>query len=186
MGSEQKDKRKKANGIDYGVRHLAEVASGDHDLEGSTQSLHAQADIVERLLREISLVIMKKGRDILADFEITPPQFHALLALKENGELTMGELCQAMYLACSTVTDLTERMQRHGYVSRTKDPKDRRVIKVRLEDRGREVIERVLQERRRYLRSLLQGIDEKNLNEMVNVLKRLRQLVNSEDSFHSR
>lgn len=151
----------------------------DEHLVGGVR-LSTQAEVIERLLREISLVITKKGRDILSNFEITPPQFHALLALKETGELTMGELCQAMYLACSTVTDLTERMQQKGYVTRTKDPNDRRVMKVRLEDRGREIIEHVLQERRRYLRHLLQGLGEKEVDEMMSALMTLRELINSD------
>ena len=36
---------------------------------------------VERLIRTVSAIIKKRGREILADFEITPPQFNALLTL---------------------------------------------------------------------------------------------------------
>ncbi|HHY38599.1 MAG TPA: MarR family transcriptional regulator [Clostridia bacterium] len=159
---------------------VGEGAGCAPDVGNGDVRLNAQAEVIERLLREISLVITKKGRDILSYFEITPPQFHALLALKETGELTMGELCQAMYLACSTVTDLTERMQQKGYVSRTKDPNDRRVIKVRLEDRGREIIDHVLEERRRYLRYLLQRLGKEEVDEMMNSLMTLRELINSD------
>jgi DNA-binding MarR family transcriptional regulator len=174
------------------VVSLVQVEQGERktglgsDPTGSQTSMHtedvdasSEAAIAERLLTEISLSIVRKGRDILGEFDVTPPQFHALLALKENGEMAMGELCQAMFLACSTVTDLTERMQRYGYVTRMKDPKDRRVMKVKLEGYGRAVIDRVLQERRRYVGTLLEKLSEDEKDCMFKTLDRLRHVIDS-------
>ncbi|MDP3487079.1 MAG: MarR family transcriptional regulator, partial [Bacillota bacterium] len=73
---------------------------------------------VERLIRTVSAIIKKRGREILADFDITPPQFNALLTLIQSGSLTIGELGERMYLACSTATDLVDRMERNGLVAR--------------------------------------------------------------------
>ncbi len=39
---------------------------------------------VERLLRHVAFIIKRRGRDILNDFDITTPQFLALLVLKEH------------------------------------------------------------------------------------------------------
>ena len=47
---------------------------------------------IERELRYISRMIRQKGREILANFPITPPQFEALHLLKEFGDMTIGEL----------------------------------------------------------------------------------------------
>ena len=69
---------------------------------------------VERLLRHVAFIIKRRGRDILNDFDITTPQFLALLVLKEHPGLTMGELCDRLFLACSTATDLIDRMEKNG------------------------------------------------------------------------
>ena len=39
---------------------------------------------LEWLLRHVSAVIRKRGREILADFNITPPQLTALQVLQRN------------------------------------------------------------------------------------------------------
>ena len=70
----------------------------------STESFPTNIIELERLLRWVCTSIKRKGREILADFEITPPQFDALVQLIKNGDLTISELSNRMYLACSTIT----------------------------------------------------------------------------------
>src|SRR5665647_3009493 len=65
---------------------------------------------LEWLLRHVSTVIRIRGREILANFNITPPQLTALQVLQKNGTITIGELGEKMYLAYSTATDLIDRM----------------------------------------------------------------------------
>lgn len=110
---------------------------------------------IERLLREVSAVVKQKGREILTRFRITPPQFTALLCLMEEGDLTIGELSQKMCLACSTMTDLIDRMERSGFVSRVRDDRDRRVVRIHMTERGETIIREVMQARREYLAEIL-------------------------------
>lgn len=110
---------------------------------------------VEYLLREMSLLIKRKGREILNHFPITPPQFTALLWLNEEGDMTIGELSQKMYLACNTMTDLIDRMEKNGVVMRVRDERDRRVVRVRMLERGKVIIQDVMKARREYLAEIL-------------------------------
>ncbi|MGB3367019.1 MAG: MarR family transcriptional regulator, partial [Acidaminobacteraceae bacterium] len=82
---------------------------------------------IEENLRLVCGKVKNKGREILSDYDITPPQFNALLTLIEHDGLTIGELSNKMYLACSTVTDLLDRMERNELVVRVRDEKDRRI-----------------------------------------------------------
>ena len=110
---------------------------------------------IEHLLREMSVLIKRKGRDILNHFPITPPQFTALLWLNQEGDLTIGELSQKMYLACSTMTDLIDRMEKNGVVVRVRDERDRRVVRVRMLERGKTIIRDVMKARQEYLAGIL-------------------------------
>jgi DNA-binding MarR family transcriptional regulator len=110
---------------------------------------------IEENFRKVTVKIKQKGREILEDFNITPPQFNVLLHLIEEGELTIGELSSRMYLACSTVTDLIDRMEKAELVVRVKDQKDRRVVRVRVLEKGNRLLEGVLLNRRQYLASIL-------------------------------
>ncbi|KAF0819419.1 MULTISPECIES: MarR family winged helix-turn-helix transcriptional regulator [unclassified Cytobacillus] len=110
---------------------------------------------IEKDLRYISGIIKQKGREILSDFTITPPQFVALQWLFEEGDMTIGELSNKMYLACSTTTDLVDRMEKNSLVKRVKDPNDRRVVRIHLLDEGERIIEEVIKKRQDYLKEVL-------------------------------
>ena len=111
---------------------------------------------VERLLRHVAFIIKKRGRDILVDFGITSPQFSALLVLREHPNITMGELCDKLFLACSTATDLVDRMEKNGFLERKRDTQDRRVIRLSMSEMGKRVISEVVAARRRYVSSILE------------------------------
>lgn len=128
---------------------------------------------IEYLLREMSLLIKRKGREILNHFPITPPQFTALLWLNEEGDMTIGELSQKMYLACSTMTDLIDRMEKNGVVVRVRDERDRRVVRVRMLERGKAIIEDVMKARREYLAEILSRFSPEDVE---SIRKRLSML----------
>lgn len=135
---------------------------------------------IEELLRNVGTILKKRGRDILSNFDITPPQLDALLVLREFGELTMGELCQKMFLACSTATDLIDRMERNGLIERVRDTADRRVIRLRVLPKGSSVIDEVLEARRGYLATILSEIDVADKERLIQSLEQLNYLMTRE------
>lgn len=115
---------------------------------------------IEENLRRVCYKIKKKGREILNDVDITPPQFEALQHLIYEERLTIGELSSRMYLACSTVTDLLDRMERNELVKRVKDESDRRIVRVEVLPKGHDLLDQVMQNRRKYIESVLDELDE--------------------------
>jgi DNA-binding MarR family transcriptional regulator len=128
---------------------------------------------IEEVLRLISKEVRRKGREILSDFSITPPQFDALIYLHEFGDLTIGELSQKLYLAYSTTTDLVDRMERNELVERVRDTNDRRVVRLHMKEKGRELIQKVLVVRREYLAKALVHVQAEDLQTLVSSLKEI-------------
>ncbi len=118
---------------------------------------------IEKHLRKVDYIIRRKGREILSDFNITIPQFTALQILINKGNMTIGELSKSMALACSTITDLIDRMEKAQLVVRKKDEKDKRVVRIEVLPEGYEILEKVLNKRIEFLSSKLADItfDEK-------------------------
>jgi DNA-binding MarR family transcriptional regulator len=121
---------------------------------------------IEEDFRQVCVKIKKKGRTILNNFEITPPQFAALLELIEHGDMTIGDLSSRMYLACSTVTDLLDRMERNQLVVRIKDEKDRRIVRIQVLEKGHHLIEEVLYARRLYIQGILAEMPSNSIEEI--------------------
>ncbi|ABW18731.1 MarR family winged helix-turn-helix transcriptional regulator [Alkaliphilus oremlandii] len=117
---------------------------------------------IEREIRYLCTKIKQKGREILADFSITPPQFEALQYLNNCQGITIGELSNKMFLACSTVTDLVDRMEKNDLVKRVRDEKDKRVVRPQVSEKGYQLIEEVLHARRNYLADVMKDVSEKD------------------------
>lgn len=128
---------------------------------------------IEKYLRKVDYIIRKKGREILNDFNITIPQFTALQILISQGDLTVGELSQEMSLACSTITDLVDRMEKSGLVIRKKDKKDKRVVRVEVQPIGYDLVEKVLDKRIDYLDGKLKGFKEEEKRFLKEALESL-------------
>lgn len=134
---------------------------------------------IEKSLRMIADVVKQKGREILTQFPITPPQFVALQWLHEHGDMTIGELSTKMYLACSTTTDLVDRMEKNDLVERVKDTNDRRVVRIHLLEKGATIIQEVIKKRQDYLSDVLKHLSpdevnvlEQNLSHLLEEMKR--------------
>jgi DNA-binding MarR family transcriptional regulator len=112
---------------------------------------------------------------MLSNYKITPPQFVALQWLFEDGDMTIGELSNKMYLACSTTTDLVDRMEKNMLVIRVKDPSDRRVVRIHLLEEGERIIDEVIKKRQRYLEEVLKNFSTEEIQFFQNNLMKLHQ-----------
>ncbi|WP_156450360.1 MarR family winged helix-turn-helix transcriptional regulator [Sporosarcina sp. HYO08] len=130
---------------------------------------------MEKELRYIAGIIKQQGRKILSNYTITPPQFIALQWLFEEGDMTIGELSNKMYLAFSTTTDLVDRMENNNLVKRVRDQKDRRVVRIHLLGEGERIIEEVIEKRRMYLNSVLTNFDEDEVENFTHLLGKLHE-----------
>ena len=133
---------------------------------------------IEKYLRKIDYIVRVKGREILNDFSITVPQFTALQILINNGNMTIGELSQRMALACSTITDLIDRMEKTELVIRKKDDKDKRVVRVEVLPKGFDILEKVLEKRRVFLASKLENFSNDDKETLNKVLEELYNAMN--------
>lgn len=132
---------------------------------------------LEKELRYISHLIKQKGREILSNYTITPPQFVALQWLHESGDMTIGDLSTKMYLAFSTTTDLVDRMEKSELVQRVRDENDRRVVRIHLLPEGGRVIQEVIAKRQEYLNEILVDFNETELEDLLSNLQKLHELM---------
>ncbi|HBV85216.1 MAG TPA: transcriptional regulator [Desulfosporosinus sp.] len=130
---------------------------------------------LEDTLRRANNVLLKQGRSILVNLEISALQFNTLLSIREVGSMTMGDVCKNLFVACSTATDLADRMERIELVERVRDDKDRRVIRLRLLPRGNEVIDAVIAERQRFIGEVLKEYTEQEYLELSRGLELLAE-----------
>ena len=94
-----------------------------------------------RLFKQIDEILAARVNSNLLKWDLTNSQLHALLTLRRSpGQtLTLKELESAFHMAQSTIAGLVMRLEKKGLVESLADSADRRVKRVHLTEKGREV-----------------------------------------------
>ena len=75
-------------------------------------------------------------REILADLDLTYPQYLVMLVLWERNTLPVKELGLALSLDTGTLSPLLRRMEGAGLLTRRRGPEDERIVHVSITERG--------------------------------------------------
>ncbi len=75
----------------------------------------------------------------LAPFNITPVQFYVLSALWDKDEIKFKDLAGRLDMDGATLTGILDRMEKHDFIERKKDPGDRRSVLVSLTRQSKEI-----------------------------------------------
>lgn len=83
-------------------------------------------------------------KPLLDPYGITYPQYLALVALSSKEGQTVSELGDRLHLESNTLTPLIKRLEAAGLVTRTRDTRDERVVRLGLTQAGRSLAETAL------------------------------------------
>ena len=81
--------------------------------------------------------VTRAYREPLGKLGLTYPQYLALLVLWERSSHTVKSLADALQLDSSTLTPLLKRLELAGWVSRTRDSSDERIVRIELTAAGK-------------------------------------------------
>ena len=101
------------------------------------------------LERQVSFVLSVAARHVLAiyrpllaELNLTHPQYLVMLALWQHGPLTVRRLGMLLQLDSGTLSPLLKRLEAVGHLRRERDPADERSVIVELTARGDALRER--------------------------------------------
>ena len=97
-----------------------------------------------KLFQLISGIYIKSRRlaeEMLRPLNITWPQFGALLQLSLEDMITQRELADRLETDATTTMVLCDSLEKKGWLSRVRDPNDRRVNRLMMTETGREIFE---------------------------------------------
>lgn len=127
---------------------------------------------VGRLSRHLDLA----RRDAFAAAGLEVWEFDVLAALRRSGapyELSPGVLIHETLSTSGTMTNRIDRLAARGMVERLPDPKDRRGVRVRLTERGRDAVEEALADLVASERKLLVGLTPADIEDVATMLRSL-------------
>lgn len=93
---------------------------------------------IVKLLKRVMDSIKHNIECEFKEMNLTGPQGMLMGILTKDGEMKISELSKKMGLSNSTVSGIIDRMERDGFVERTRSKEDRRVVNVKVTDHFKE------------------------------------------------
>jgi len=110
-------------------------------------------------------------REVLSPLNLTHPQYLVMLALWQEEPQSNRSLARALRLDPGTLSPLLKRLERAGYIRKSRDPADERTLAVQLTPSGRALRDRAINVPAIMIRRLgLQGHDLSALNDILHGL----------------
>ena len=95
------------------------------------------------LIRRVQQISSALFAEECAEFDLTPVQYAALVAIKANPDVDATRLSALIAFDRSTIGDVLERLEAKGWILRSPSPSDKRVKLLRLSPDGMAVLQRV-------------------------------------------
>ena len=120
---------------------------------GKSSDLSEQMLIIKDFIDEFYNKTVFHGEKSL-NSDLTPSQIKSFFAFeKDDQAYPIGELGKNARVKSSTMTDMIDRLEKDGIAERIRDEGDRRVVKVRLTDKGKKI-------KRQFSTKMREGIEE--------------------------
>ena len=104
---------------------------------------------------------------------LSMPQFSILMQLHYRGHCGIGDISERFDITNAAASQLVEKLFQSGLLDRAEDPNDRRAKQVTLSAKGRELIDKSIDERFRWVDELvinLKGEEREKVKEALEIL----------------
>jgi DNA-binding MarR family transcriptional regulator len=118
-------------------------------------------------MEKLSLVVSKKVEPIISrgiEPQLTLPHIRLLIIVKNSDSSKATDIASYFGVTLSAVTGMLDRVEEFGLLERVRSAKDRRIVEVRLTDKGMGVYEKIKQNLINLFNSCFQGISKEEID----------------------
>jgi len=126
-----------------------------------------------QLVAGIHINIRKYTEKQIKVINMTYPQLGALMALVRNENITQKELAAMLETDTTTSKVLCDSLEKKGWLKRTSDKKDRRVNRLRLTDKGKQMYAEAMNLIQTGYASVFNKVQMDELNRVLPFLEKL-------------
>ena len=128
-------------------------------------------------LREITENMVAAFRPVEEEFGLTVLQFRILHAVCCAGCLTVGGLAKQLNIADANASSMCKRLEKMGYLERTRDAHDERVVQIVPSDRGLHTLETVRMRMEEQYARVLENVPEEEIRGIYDSMEKLKTLL---------
>ena len=140
------------------------------------------AQKMNQIIPEIMKGFARKQNNEIYKGKITLPQLLILELLSRRGASKMTDLAKFMKVTTAASTGIVERLVRQGYVQRAYDQDDRRIVRIRLNAKGTELLKKIIHQRTQSVIKIFSQISEDDRAEYLRILTQVKDILEKEGS----
>ena len=114
---------------------------------------------------------------------LSMPQFSILMQLHHRGNCAIGDISERFDITNAAASQLVDKLVQGGFIRREEDPQDRRAKMLNLTEKGRDLIQRGIEERYRWVDQLsgkLTTEERAQVTDALNIMTRAAQELEAE------
>lgn len=141
--------------------------------------MHKNFDsLTERFDKSLMVLMQNLGPQLIsrAQLDLTPGQVFMLHLIRNERLSSVSKLAEKMEVAPSAITVMLDRLENHGFVSRTRDTSDRRVVIIELTEAGERELDHVLKVRKTIMQHCFKQMDDNELIPFIEGLEKLSSI----------
>jgi DNA-binding MarR family transcriptional regulator len=121
--------------------------------------------------------LQRRIGELLKSSDLSATQYNVLRILRGAGEagLACGEIGERMVTRDPDITRLLDRLEKRGFVSRSREKEDRRVVTARIAPAGLDILRKLDEPIIHMHRSQLGHIDTKQQDTLIRLLESARE-----------
>jgi DNA-binding MarR family transcriptional regulator len=143
-------------------------------------SLSEFADRLNELMPELLRGVLRRDANEVSQGKITMPQLLTCQYLYKEGLSNMTALANFMGVTTAAVTGVVDRLVKAGYVGRRFDPQDRRVINIELTAKGKGMVTKLKEQKRRMSIEVFKNLSEADRKIFLRIITRMRDILSKE------
>ncbi len=133
------------------------------------------ADRVSEVTPVIMREFMKKMYGDFSKHKISMPQIFILDILDKQKETRMTDLAKFLNVSTASVTGVTDKLVREAYVERERGSEDRRVVRIRLTQKGARFTETMNRKRKAVMMKMFGKISQSDRETYLRILGQIKQ-----------
>jgi DNA-binding MarR family transcriptional regulator len=141
------------------------------------QESREDVDVVVETVVYLYTESRRLTKEIAARHGLTGPQLTVVKLLDLLGDLSLSRLSEKIRAQNSTVTGIVDRMEREGLVVRARSAEDRRVVHIRLTEKGQALAREIPIEPLTVFRQALDTLSATEVRELLRILTKLARRV---------
>lgn len=132
-------------------------------------------------LRRLSRALDIHSRKLAAEKNVTSAQLFSMKMLAIDNVDTATEVAKRVHLSPSTVVGILDRLEEKELIERRRDTQDRRVVRLRLTRKGRDVVDSTPHPIEDLLTQERNGMTETEAREVADCLEKLVGILGARD-----